>query len=140
MMQRRSFTLLEIIIIIIIVGILAGLTLPQYLKTRENAVGKEAQANLKLIAAAERVYRLETGYYYPYAVSGSVEETRPGEINPGLKLDLDERNWDYKVTSSTVNDFTASARRQSGPYSSCQYSLEHDDDNGEPDAVAGTCP
>lgn len=140
-MKKKSFALLEIIIIAIIISILAGLALPQYLKSRENAIGKEARANLKLIAAAERIYRLEGGFYYPRpSPSGTYIESDPALINTFLKLDLDERHWDYAITTSASDAFTATTRRQSGPYSSCQYSLAHNDADGEPDVVGGTCP
>ncbi|MCM8795768.1 MAG: prepilin-type N-terminal cleavage/methylation domain-containing protein, partial [Candidatus Omnitrophica bacterium] len=59
----RGFTLLELVVVIIIIGILATFGISQYIPARERALGKEAIANLKLIAAAERIYRMETGRY-----------------------------------------------------------------------------
>jgi general secretion pathway protein G len=52
-MLRPAFTLLEFLVVIIIIGILAALALPNFGKAKEHALGKEAIANLKLMAAAE---------------------------------------------------------------------------------------
>lgn len=59
MRKNPSFTLLELVIIIIIMGILATLSLNTYARQKEHTLGKEAIANLKLIGAAQRIYRLQ---------------------------------------------------------------------------------
>lgn len=129
--KKRSMTLLEIIIIIIIIGILAALGLPNFEKGIERARVKEAIVNLRLIAAAERNFRLETGSYYS---SGNIDD-----INTNLKLQLDEDNWDYSISSTGANNFTATADRQgTGTYSSCEYAIGQDDD--EPAPSGGSCP
>lgn len=137
--EFRALTLIEVLIIIIVVGILTALSLPQFSKTREHAIVKEATANLKLIAAAERIYRMEAGAYYPiYLVDSPVGSV--DDINNNLRLSLTERNWDYSVETATepASDFTAIAQRKSGPYSSCQYSINQSQD--EPVVASGTCP
>jgi len=62
--KDKGFTLVELLIVVVIVGILAALGLPQFTKAREHAMGKEAIVNLKLIAAAEKIYRMEASAYF----------------------------------------------------------------------------
>lgn len=122
-MKERSFTLLEILIVIIIVGILAGLGMASYTGVKEKTLGKEAIANLKLIASAERIRRMETGGYY---ISSNLQN-----INDNLKLSLSDSNWAYSV-SGTAATFSATATR-----GACIYTLTDSDADGEPNPDAG---
>ncbi len=132
--RKQGVTLTEILTVIIIIAILAALALPQFATTRERALSKEAKANLKIIDAAEKIYRMEVGFYYPY--SGTYSD--PADINANLKLSLTENNWDYSITGGSGSAYTATANRQgSGGYLDCQYSVS--DSSGEPTPNA-SCP
>ena len=140
-MHYRAFTLLEIIVVVIIVGILASLGIANYSGTKEKAIGKEAIANLKMVAAAEKVYRLETGSYYP--ADGSTISSLT-TINSDLKLSLTDRNWVYSIVGGAGGgSFEAIANRQDAgsSYPNCEYYLRHNDSNGEPNKrVTADCP
>lgn len=88
-----SVTLLELIVVVIIIGVLAILALPQLRVARVNALDREAQANLRLIQAAEKIYRMEATFYAVCADRGA--------INTTLLLDIpDTPNWTYAVSVS----------------------------------------
>jgi len=93
-----GFTLLELIVVIIIVGILSSLGMANLSTFKKKTLEKEVKANLILIRGAEKIYRMETGDYYPS--SGSVTTS---DINTNLKLALSTTNWSYGV----VAGFTA---------------------------------
>ncbi|MFH1441887.1 MAG: prepilin-type N-terminal cleavage/methylation domain-containing protein [Candidatus Omnitrophota bacterium] len=110
--KDSAFTLLEIIVVVVILGILATLSVSQYTGARERALDREAQANLRLILAAERTYRMENASN-SYSANANI-----AGINRWLKLLLPRASsqWDYFTrTYSGDTDFCAEAvRRNAG--------------------------
>ncbi len=92
--KPRGYNLIEIIIVVIIIGILVTFAMPQFAKTRERAFDNEAKANLRLMQAAEKIYKMEIGGYYgPSNVIAA--------INTNLKLSLPATSkWNYSVAAS----------------------------------------
>ncbi len=61
--MKRGFTLLEIIVVIIIIGILATLGFTQYAKVTEKGRTAEAKVVLGSMRTAQEVYKLQYGSY-----------------------------------------------------------------------------
>ncbi len=59
--MKRAFTLLELIVVVIIVGILSTIALTQYGKTIERTRGAEARAILGAVRLQGAIYRMEYG-------------------------------------------------------------------------------
>jgi len=98
--NRTAFTLLELLTVIIIVGILSALALPNLLKMKEKSYDNEAKASLKLVQAAEKIYHMQNGFYYPYS-SATVTNTL---LNSFLKVFLPTSSgaaWNYSTTTGT---------------------------------------
>lgn len=95
---------MELMITLIIIGILAAIAFPHFRASRELAWQREAQTNLKLIHAAEKIYGVANSVYYQYGTTS--------DINSGLHLDIPlTNNWVYSVDSATATNFRAKAVR-----------------------------
>ena len=58
---RRGFTLIELVVVIAILGILAGLAIPRFLDATATARGAKIVADLRTIDSAIVIYNAKTG-------------------------------------------------------------------------------
>jgi len=61
--RSRGFTLIEIMVVIVILGILAGLVLPRFMGRTEEAKKIKAKLQIENLEAALKLYKLDTGMY-----------------------------------------------------------------------------
>jgi prepilin-type N-terminal cleavage/methylation domain-containing protein len=124
-LTRSAFTLLELIVTIVIIGILAGLAIPMFPRAIESTKANTAVAGLQSIRSGERIYRVEEGTYWPTEGSESNIDT----INDTLRTLLDTRaarSWNYSVDADTPDVFTATATRRSGSNSGETIMIDQD--------------
>ena len=105
-MSRKGFTLVEVLIVVIIIGILASIGIPQFGASIEKAKGGEARAGLGHIQTGEKVYFAENEFY-------------TSNILPGGDLDitLTQKYWTFSVSTPSSTTYTATATRSGGTYS-----------------------
>jgi type II secretory pathway pseudopilin PulG len=125
------------VVTIVIIGVLSTLGFPQYIAYRERVLDREAQANLGLIIAAERIYRIETNLYYN---SGAAQPAAIAGINTSLRLilsTLGNRSWDYQTTTNAGGAPPACAQASRfGGLAARDWSMRTTDNA----SVSGTCP
>lgn len=59
----RSFTLIELLIVVAIIGVLAAIALPNFLNAQIRAQIAKAKGDLKALASACEMYHLDWGHY-----------------------------------------------------------------------------
>ncbi len=57
--NRAAFTLVEIMIVVLIIGILLGIAVPNFIRARETSRSKACIANLKQIDTAKEQYAMD---------------------------------------------------------------------------------
>jgi type IV pilus assembly protein PilA len=65
--NRKGFTLIELMIVVAIIGILAAIAIPNFLKFQAKSKQSEAKTNLKAIFTAETSYFGENNLYSTFA-------------------------------------------------------------------------
>ncbi len=116
-MNKKGLNLTELVIVVIVIGILASLAIPQFTKVVEKSRSAEARSVMGAIRSAQEAYRQEYSYYASSV--GGLNVSVPTACNTSFY-------FRYGVSGGGAS-YTASADRcTSGgksPDSSVAYSL-----------------
>jgi general secretion pathway protein G len=93
----RGFTLLELLVVMVIIGLLAGIVAPQYFAQIGKSNAKVARAQIESFGQALDQYRLDVGQY-PSSEQGLLAlRSAPQQVarwqGPYLKRDVPEDPW-----------------------------------------------
>ncbi len=97
--KKGGFTLVELMVVIIIVGILAAAAVPIYSAFVKKARISEAKASIGTIRAAEEVYWAENAAYLPLAAVASSATA----LTDTLGVDVGHNVWWNTGVTWTVN-------------------------------------
>ncbi len=90
--SKKGFTLIELMIVVAIIGILAAIAIPNFLRFQLKSKTSESKVNLAAIRTAEESYLAEFGVYVAAAASpanngGSVKQTFADQGAAGANFD-----------------------------------------------------
>lgn len=60
-MNKKGFTLVEIMIVVAIIGLLAAIGIPSFQKARANSIEKSKQNNARIVISAVEQWAMENG-------------------------------------------------------------------------------
>ncbi len=118
--NSSGFTLIELIVVVVIIGLLAGLVLPQYIRQEEKAKLKATRAQIELFATALDTFRLDVGRYPTTEEGLQALRQKPGGLDrwdgPYLKKDLPLDPWNRPYVYKSPGDH--------GPYDILSYGAD----------------
>jgi len=97
MLGKGGFTLVEIMIVVAIIGLLASIAIPNFVKARENAQKNVCIANLKQLDGAKTLWALDEGKGNADAVT--VGNLVPNYIKSTPHCPADAADSDYTMTT-----------------------------------------
>ena len=102
-MRRRrresGFTLIEMMVVMVIIGLLVALVGPNFIRQGEKAKLKAARAQIEMLGTALDTFRLDVGRYPTSQEGLAALRQRPFGIDrwdgPYLKKDIPRDPWDH---------------------------------------------
>ena len=104
MTKKSGFTLLEIIIVVIIVGVLASLALPKFFSTVEFSRAQEALAGIATIRGGLERYYVSKGLTYVGASTANIDTGNPLAGQPNAHFTI-------AVPTVAIDGYTITATR-----------------------------
>lgn len=68
----RGFTMIELLVVVVIIGVLVAIAVPVYLNYRKGAANKSAASDVRSAITAVEQYYTENGNTYPASIDGAV--------------------------------------------------------------------
>ena len=96
--KNQGFTLLELLVVLVIIGLLASIVGPMYFKEIGKSENKTAKAQIDALGKALDQYRIDTGRYPSSEQGLSALYKKPGNepkwSGPYLKKNIPNDPWD----------------------------------------------
>ena len=108
---QKGFTLIELMIVVAIIGILAAIAIPNFIKFQARSKQSEAKANLKAIFTAQKAFFQEKDRF----------SSLTGEV--GFEPERNNRYAYFLAASGTIEDRTNSVIAQASTYTGIQVDV-----------------
>ena len=108
--NRTGFTLIELMIVVVIIGILAALAIPRFMRSTTKSKQTEAKQMLKQIYTMEHAYRQE---FNTYACNGVIGSPANPSAFATIGVDIGQTARYIYSMEATTNTFTCTANATS---------------------------
>ena len=103
---KKGFTLVELAMVVVILGIIAGFSIPNYQKSVARAYLRDARNNLIIIREANQVNRAQQGAFWPTSNNQDLVA-----INSNLRVNILANGVVYICNGTTGITFSCTAQR-----------------------------
>ncbi len=127
--QTCGFTLVEIMVVVVIIGLLAVLAIPAFDRARANSQNAKLANDFRVFAGAAETYILDEGEYPEDATSGAVPAGLGEYISTGKWTDESPIGgvWDFEKDSFGVTSAFGVHRFTAPDEQLLEFDRKHDD-------------
>lgn len=117
-MNKKGFTLMELVVVVLLIGILSAIALPQYQRALERSRVSEALTMLGNISTAERMYYMQSDEF----TTNFADLMLKIPVKPKAGDDANNyssgtgQSFDYDITDCTDQECMIKAQRNTGKY------------------------
>ncbi len=144
--QSRGFTLVELIVTIIVLGILVSIALPNYARSVERAKCSQAIQVLKSMRSAALSYFSDNQTFAGITVQGLENQVGARFFSGDAAANVagnENKDWYYSIPASTATRIQVQATRRRGPHAEAgntTITLTDDISSNEKELWGGTYP
>ncbi len=113
--DSKGFTLIELLIVVVIIGILAAIAIPQFASTKEKAYDASAKSDVRNMMAAQEAHFSTNNVYWGGSVAAA---TDGGTVDMGGDVFRASPNVAVTAVSAT-NGYTITGKHNSSALSWC---------------------
>ena len=95
--RRGGFTLVELAVVVVIIGVLAAFGVPRFLESAERSKASEAFGYLAAVRSAQERYQAREGEYADAVTKLDIDYALPKYFTPGA-ITADEATWSMTMT------------------------------------------
>jgi len=106
--RQKGFTLIELMIVVVIIGILAALAIPRFMTATTKSKQSEAKGILKQIYTMERTYRQENNTYWGAGTSAAADANPDNFADIGVEIPS-TAIYTYTITTADATSLLVSA-------------------------------
>lgn len=112
--NKKGFTLVELVVVIAILGILAGIAIPRFMDATATARGARLVADMRTIESAESMYYAQKGEYGDVTALKSAGLLAADPVPPTGAYKVTESNKSGTIATS-VTSYTVTPSNSTSP-------------------------
>lgn len=132
--DRRGFTLIELMIVVVIIGILAAIAVPQFFNIKTKSFDAEAKADIRNVIATQDVYFADQQAY----VSAAVPTSGRVDLDGDGKSDFQASGGVTVAVTAYTDGVQITAQHNSSPHTWCVNSSATNASSGTPGVILKT--
>ncbi len=112
--MKKGFTLIELMIVVVIIGILAAISIPKYNDVTTNAKAATVIADTRVILHAAQMFLSEEGMYPPDGYWAEIPAGMEKYLGEGFDMDRHYEDWGIRFTFDNYRNLDGQGRENRG--------------------------